>query len=101
MTLADVLHLVQRNELLFSVLGIAFVVTMPRKPPPPFDRWPFFVYWWEWFHDGITTFINMRTASSTQASTYRQETPAMTTTQTSETKTDTPAPPKDASVPEK
>ena len=101
MTAADVWRVIADNKGLIALLGLAFVVTMPEEPAPPFDKIPFIVWWWHWFHEGMRTFVNFRTPANTQATTYRQESPTMTTTQTTETKTAPPAPPKDASTPEK
>ena len=96
---AEVLKFIKDNEAVLALLGLAFVVTMPETPPAPFDRVPLIVWWWRWFHEGMRTFVSFRTPSSTQSVTYRQETPLATTVQTSETKTDTPVPPKESVAP--
>ena len=90
MTSADFWQIVKNNEAVLALLGLAFVVTMPEEPPAPFNKVPIIVWGWHWFHEGMRTFVNFRTPANTQATTYRQESPTMTTTQTTETKTDTP-----------
>ena len=84
MTLATVWQFVIDHEAVICLIGLAFAVTMPDDLPAPFSRSPFLVWWWSWFHNGVKAFVSFRSPTATQRTTYTQETPAMTTTQTSE-----------------
>jgi hypothetical protein len=101
MTSADLWQFVKNNEAVLALLGLAFVVKMPEHPPAPFDKVPFICWCWNWFRDGMLTFVNFRTPQQTQVSAYRQETPAGSITQTLESKTDTPPATAPTTAPEK
>ena len=88
MTWAAVWQFAKDNEAVLALLGLAFVAKMPERLP---QHWREILNWsWDWFRNGMLTFVNFRTPTSTQSVTYRQETPSVTTVQTSESKTDTP-----------
>ena len=86
MNIQSAWQFVQEHEAVLSLLGLAFVVTMPEELPSPFNKVPLIVWGWRWLHEGMRTFVNFRTPPNTQSTTYRQETPT-STTQTTETKT--------------